>query len=286
MSDLLQEQLHALAERIDVGDTSRLVDGVLSAIAAGDGSGRGGDAAPSRHDRRLIPARVWLSAAAIVLVLCLLAIPGPRHAIAHWFGIGSTRIERSPSVPSTTTALSAVPVPTEASTVTFPTSLGLGRSTTAEAAASAADLPVPLATELGQPAGIFTPRQPIDRQIVVVYQPSESLPASPIPGVGALLSSVPARLDEGSFLKMAGTGTTVEPLTLDGDDGRTIDAVWLEGSPHEVMYVGDGDEVFWETLRLATNTLLWEDSGVVYRLEAQLDRDRAVAIAQSIIEAR
>jgi hypothetical protein len=63
-----------------------------------------------------------------------------------------------------------------------------------------------------------------------------------------------------------------------------VDAVWLAGEPHQFMFrTADGDEV-WDTLRLATNTLLWNDDDVIFRLEADIDRDTATRIASSIVD--
>lgn len=58
-------------------------------------------------------------------------------------------------------------------------------------------------------------------------------------------------------------------------------AVWLAG-PHEVRYVDRDGVVRSESARLAANTLIWERGTVSYRLEGQLTRDRATAIAESV----
>ena len=43
-----------------------------------------------------------------------------------------------------------------------------------------------------------------------------------------------------------------------------------------------GDDVLEDTLRLATNTLLWQRGGHVYRLEADISLETAVRIAKSV----
>ena len=43
-----------------------------------------------------------------------------------------------------------------------------------------------------------------------------------------------------------------------------------------------GDEIQQDTLRLATNTLLWERNGLIYRIEADISLETAVRIANSV----
>ncbi|MEP7114113.1 MAG: hypothetical protein ABI862_12675, partial [Ilumatobacteraceae bacterium] len=58
---------------------------------------------------------------------------------------------------------------------------------------------------------------------------------------------------------------------------------WIEGSPHQLMFVF-GDNVQDDTLRLATNTLLWQRGDRVYRLEADIDLATALRIARSVAD--
>lgn len=76
--------------------------------------------------------------------------------------------------------------------------------------------------------------------------------------------------------KMVGPGTTVTRTTV-----GSADAIWIEGSPHEVYFAGQQD-----TLRLATNTLIWERDGVVFRLEDHVSLSEAQRIAASVPRGR
>jgi hypothetical protein len=58
-------------------------------------------------------------------------------------------------------------------------------------------------------------------------------------------------------------------------------AIWI-GRPHTLAYVDRSGTVRVETARLAAATLIWEEAGVSYRLEGDLTRDEAVAIAGSM----
>jgi len=62
-------------------------------------------------------------------------------------------------------------------------------------------------------------------------------------------------------------------------DGR--EALWL-AQPHPIVVVGaDGSELM-QTARLSGPSLIWQRSGVTLRLEGVPDRDRAIAIAESL----
>lgn len=288
MSDILEERLIALAERLDVRADEQLVTDVLARVEHEPARLEG------RSARRFLLAGAACVAGAIVVALL---VPGPRHSIAHWFGLGSTRIEKPttvstsavPATPSTgaeprgTTEPSVThPATSIAPSATFPSSLDFGQATTASDAAARTGLPVPVVPSLAPPAGIFVVSPPERGQIVVVYLPSASLPESPVGGVGALVSSMPGIINDGLFLKTQDAATTIETFTFRNGAGHTVQAVWLAGSPHTYVFQDrDGTPVF-DTLRLATNTLLWQDGDVTYRLEATVPRDRAVEIAATI----
>lgn len=69
---------------------------------------------------------------------------------------------------------------------------------------------------------------------------------------------------------------TGRPVPINGDAG------WWLPRPHAVRYVDRDGVVHNETARLAESTLIWVSGDVSYRLEADLDLDEAVRIAESI----
>ena len=103
------------------------------------------------------------------------------------------------------------------------------------------------------------------------------LPPTKVAGVGALLTVFEARLEEGYFQKVLDAGTTYERVTVNGRP-----AAWLAGAPHAFLYPTTNDGVEEEQLRLAGNTLLWAVGPFTYRLESALDRDAAIAVAESV----
>jgi len=272
MTDLLERQLVALSLRLDVDVDDRLVDDVLRRLESEPQS------ITRSITRSITPRRLTIAGLALAAsIAAVIAIPSSRQAVANWFGIGSTRIERTP-IPSTAS-------PATTTVVVFPAQLDLGQPVSTVEARELTGLPVPVAAALGTPSGVFVVVPPESGQIVVVYPALADLPASPVAGVGALLSTVAGRLDRGLLLKVAQPGTIVENLFVTVASGARVSAIWLAGEPHSYAVVDDEDHVVFDTLRLATNTLLWMDGGVVFRLEAELTLEQAIEIAATVVDA-
>ena len=270
----LERSLGELAERLNVPSSDRFVSDVMHRISAEP-------EAPARRVRRGAPRLA--GALAAIAVLATVALPGPRHAVARWLGFDSVHIEPNVTVPTTTALTTAVQTSTQGSTSTSTTTAptaalpNLGPALSIDEAMSQTGLPDPTPAVLGDPQSVHVVTPPVSGQILLVYAPSDLVPQSPVTGVGALVSVMPAHIEEGFFQKMLGPGATVRSIEVDGLSG-----FWIEGSPHQLMFdMGDG-QIQPDTLRLATNTLLWERDGHVYRLEADVSSETAVHIAESI----
>ena len=267
----LERSLGVLAERLEIPGGDRMVSDVVRRIG--------------EPPRRRAFGRVPRLAGAVlaVVVVALVVLPGPRHAVARWLGFDSVRIEPGVTVPPTTTgSTTTLASPTapagsvvEATTVVVP-DLGLGSSVSIEQARLATGLPDPTPALLGVPQSVHVVQPPATGQIVLVYSPSELVPQSTVIGAGALVSVMPAHIERGFFEKTLGSTSTVRPIDVDGDVGY-----WIEGSPHQLVFEF-GDEIQQDTLRLATNTLLWQRGDHVYRIEADIDLETALRIAKSI----
>ena len=277
----LDRSLGELADRLQIGGGEWLVDDVVRRI---------GEPARRRPLRR--PARrVALLAGALagMVVLAVVTLPGPRHAIARWLGFDSVRIEPGVTVPTTTGVPTTTTVSSTATTLSSTTEvaaitttsnplpdLGLGSSMALAEAMSRTGLPNPAPVLLGEPQSIHVVQPPEAGQIVLVYAPSDLVPQSTVTGVGALVSVMPATIEEGLFAKMLGDVATVRSINVAGAGG-----FWIEGSPHQLFFQ-IGDQIQPDTLRLATNTLLWQREGHVYRLEADVSLQTALRIAGSV----
>ncbi len=269
----LERSLTELADRLEITGGEQLVTDVVSGISR---------PLPRRQPR----SRVGLAVAGVALLIAIAALPGSRHAIARWLGFDSVRIEPGVTVPTTaapTTAATATTNPSAERPTGAPSTtsiaapdLGLGAAVSLADAISATGLPDPSPALLGEPLSIHVVQLPRLGQIVVVYPPSDLLVHSPVTGVGALVSVFPAQIDDGLFEKALGTTATVRSVDVDGAVG-----FWIEGAPHQLFFQHNG-EIVPDTLRLATNTLLWQRGDYVYRLEADLSLEAALRVAASV----
>jgi hypothetical protein len=135
-------------------------------------------------------------------------------------------------------------------------------------------------SELGEPDAIFVETAPT--RVTLVYRSPGAgeragIPLSQVADVSAIVVEFRGTLDQNVMGKAIGPGTTLEPVTLSGGSG-----FWLAGAPHQFFYRDPSGTFVPETLRLAGNTLLWEQGGITYRLEAQVSKDRALGIAASL----
>jgi Domain of unknown function (DUF4367) len=270
----LERSLVELAQRLDIPGGDRLAGDVVAGLGE-----------PVR--RSVGRAAVRLAFALLVVAGLVVAIlPGPRRVVARWLGFDSVKIETGVTlpVPTTTVAPTIVTVPStavspvaaETTTTAVVPVLDLGAAVSIDQAMARTGLPDPTPTLLGAPQSVHVVQPPLAGQIIEVYAPSDLIPPSKVTGVGALVSVWPGKIEEGYFVKGLGEGSTVTSVDVSGSPGY-----WIEGEPHEVFFSIDG-ETQGDTMRLATNTLLWQREGRVYRIEADIAMEAAMRIAASI----
>jgi hypothetical protein len=95
--------------------------------------------------------------------------------------------------------------------------------------------------------------------------------------VSVLVTEVRGKTDEQYFGKTLGPDVTIEDVSVDGHPGY-----WIAGSPHQFVFVDAQGNPYPDTLRLATNTLVFDDDGTVVRIEGDLTREQAIKIARSL----
>jgi hypothetical protein len=216
--------------------------------------------APARRWRLERPAWQLAVAATALVIAVVMAIPPARAAVLDLLGFSSVRITREEPRPST-----------------FGQALVLGEPVTLEQARRA--FPVLVPEELGEPDAVYLEQHPlVGPRVDLVYRPRPGLPASGNTGAGLLVTEFRA-VTEPLIEKAAGTGATVERLRVGGDP-----AFFISGAPHGFAYLNpDTGEANFEEQRMAGNTLLVERSdGTLLRLEADVSRERAVEIAESM----
>jgi hypothetical protein len=215
---------------------------------------------------------------ALVAVVVLAAIAG-----AIGLGLPGIRIVTAPSPsaasPAATgsTGPSASPIVSPASTVASPlgSSLGLGDPIAIADIATAVEIPVvvPTAPGVGSPASAWLR----EGRLTLVWPASATLPATPEPGVGLILSQFSGTLDTGFFQKIVGQGTTITTVRIDGVTGY-----WISGAPHEIVYVDELGNPQFDSRRGVGDTLLWARDNVTYRLESGLGRAATITLAETL----
>ncbi|MEP7003022.1 MAG: hypothetical protein ABI888_00635 [Chloroflexota bacterium] len=218
------------------------------------------------------PALVTLAVIALVTVFAL--SPDARATATDILRLRGVEIFRGPvPTPSPTRSPSSVRTPT-------PTvdNVTLGDEVTLDQARQRAGFVVVVPTDpaIGQPDAVYVRFLQNGVAVSFAYRVRDGIPVSAQAGLSALVTEFGGHLEPGILGKVVGQGTRIETLTVNGGAGA-----WLEGQPHEVFYTSGGGQFITDTLRLAGNTLIWEQGGIVMRLEAQVDKATALRIAAS-----
>jgi len=201
--------------------------------------------APPRRRAWLRPVAIAVAVLVLASVAALALSPGARSSILRFFHLRGATVERVDELPP----------------VQPGSALGLGRPVPLDVARNAVTFPIRLPK--GQdPARVLLDER-IGRGAVSVVWCCPRVILTEFRGV-----AIPY------VEKMAGPGTSVEYLAVGGRPG-----VWVAGRAHAVVLRDELGRIV-EEPRLARNVLLWEgEDGVTYRLEGDLTRERALAIA-------
>ena len=201
------------------------------------------DVAPRVHARLERKRRRWPRVAIPVAVLVLVAaVPPARSTVLDWLGIGGETIERVPETPSPT------PTPRDLGTrVPLPD-----------------DALVPAA--LGRPDAVYGAGD----RVTLLYKPRPGMPE-------VLIDQFPGRTRETYVRKQVGPHTRIDRVTVQGEPG-----FWLSGASHSLLYEDPNGTVLDIPARLAGPTLVWRHGDRTLRLEADVTKSRALAIARSI----
>lgn len=232
-------------------------------------------AIPSRTNpllhRNLRP--VWaLLLTLIVLLVGLLSVPPLRAAIIDWWQIGAVRIWRVPP-PAT-----PIPTPIQAKSIMLPTVqptaqptatpllsvLDFAGETTLVDAQSRVDFPIDLPTlpaGLGEPHHIYLQQAEGDMVILVWMWPEQ-------------LEQVRMSfhiLGPGAFVWKMQPPSIAEVMV------NGAPAIWTKG-PYYIQAGGS-----WGSRRLVDgHVLIWTAGDLTYRLESDLDMDKALQVAESV----
>ncbi len=223
------------------------VPDLAAAVAARITAAAPVELAPRRRARRW--PRVAVAAAALVLVAStVLALsPRARTAATDLFDVAGIDIRFGAS---------DEPAPPLGENLRLGRHVGLAR------ARAAVDFPVRVPGALGPPPAVYLRGDVVS----LVYD-------------GVLVTEFAADVGQDFVVKELRTGTvTADPEVFPGVRG-----FWFEGEPHRLYYNDDVTGAAQiETLRLATNTLVWAEAGVTYRVEADVPLAEALRIARSL----
>jgi hypothetical protein len=241
MSERIESRLADLAAHVDLPPAPDIVARVRARV----------ESEPPRRAWRLRPALAVPLALLALAVGGVAAVPSARSAVLRWLGIEGVKIERVPTAPT--------PAPTNSP-------LDLGERTTLTSGVLVPDA-------LGRPDAVYDD----GAQVTLLYRPRRGLPESAQTGAGALLSQFPGRTRPEFIRKLAGPGTTIERVRVDGEPG-----FWLGGDVHSLIYEDPSGTIRESPMRLAGPTLVWRRGDLTLRLEADVSKSRALEIARSV----
>jgi hypothetical protein len=250
----LEARLRDLAADAAWPPTPDLESAVTARLAAA------GESASARwRGRRGVVAAI-IAALVLVPAAGAAAFPGARHDVLRWLGLEHVRVERK-----------ATPPPPQARPE-LEDDLG-ERVTRAEAVDRAGFEPVAPAA-LGDPDRIRV----VAQRISLVYAPRAGLPRLPRVNAGLILTETRGRMDSAYLRKLLyGAGAQVHRVEVNGRPGA-----FISGGSHGYIYVAPGGTVEEDRPLLTGPTLLWEQDGLVLRLEGEMDRATALRLARSM----
>lgn len=208
-----------------------------------------------RSPLRLAPAVATLA----LLVVATLAFQPVAGEAAEALGLRGIGLFRVPATPAPTAVGPLWPADArEASSV--------------EDASRAVGFRVRVPTAIGEPPLVYV-REDGDAALALLYWGHPELTRR----ASVLVTQVRGSVETQLLGKSLPPGTRVEEVEVNGGPG-----VWIDGEPHEFFYRAPNGDILIDTVRLAGNVLLWEQDGLLMRIEAQISRDQALRIARSM----
>jgi hypothetical protein len=202
----------------------------------------------------------------LVIAIILASSPGARTTVASWFNLAGVRLSFGGTAPGP-----------------IGQNLDLGKRVSLAEAQKQAYFTIlePTFPRLSQPDEVYIATPPVGGRVSLVYQARSELPPARHTRVGLLVTEFRAQISPILMKKLFLIGTQLYSVTVNGQPGW-----WIEGKPHILLFFGPGNRVIQDSIRLAGNTLLWQQGDVVVRLELAGDNQEALQIAQSMRPAR
>ena len=260
----LERMLTQLGRELEYPPTPDLAAAVGARLR---GAGPAMETRPKRRLRLLPPPGLRRSLVLALVALLLLAgtvfaaVPSVRDAVLEFFGLQGATVERRARLPE---APELRP-------------LELGNRTTLSEAADELDFTPLVPDAPGRPDAVYIDGGISGGELSLTYRAGRGLPEAGTTRLGLLVTEFRGDIHPDLVGKLAGPGTKIERLRVDGQP-----AIWIEGAPHLFFYRDPNGNVIEGELRLARNVLLLERGDLLVRLEGAFDRERAIEIAGSL----
>jgi hypothetical protein len=261
--DVVDAQLRDLAADLDTGPAPNVTGAVMTRVATVAQLPPARFAGTRRWARRRFTALLSLLVASLLVGL-VVAVPGVRATVADLLAVAGVTFDDDRPQP---------PAPT----VTPPggrlgDAYAMTGATTVADARRTVPFRVPLPAGYGPPAEVYAAAV---RPVVTLLWPAgPGLPALPGSRAGLLVDVFDD--ERGILVAKLTNGVRVEQVEV---NGRT--AFWVPG-PHGLIPFGPDGLPNYERERTAGRTLLIDRGDATIRIESQLGRDAAVALAESL----
>jgi hypothetical protein len=290
----LERELRDLGSRIEYPPTPDLTQAVHRRLDQEEGERR-----PARSRLTwpsLLSFRWAVVAAALVLIVAVPVLsPTVRATVAGWFEAGQAadgtgepvsagRGGDAAQAPSAAQGESRADSPQPASggplmpSAGGPRSLGEGlgfgeRISLREARTRvvAGELFLPEMSRLGKPDEVYAGKPPNEESVTLVYGVRPGLPPLGDTGIGLVLTELPGGVEPAYFPGGERPEAGLERVQVGGKPGYWVPAGRGVPSP-----IGRTEE------RLRGSVLLWERESVAFRLEADIPKQEAIRIAESM----
>ena len=156
---------------------------------------------------------------------------------------------------------------------------GLGQPTSLDEARGDVTfaLRVPRLGELGEPDLVYLAEPPVGGAVTLLYGDRPGFPAEPGTKIGLIVTQFRADIAPEIFEKLVDSGVRVTATEVSGGTGW-----WVAGGDHFFFYRDADGKVVDTTLRLAGDTLIWEEDGVTHRVEGAPSLADAIRVAESL----
>ena len=269
----LERELRELGARIEYPPTPDLSRAVRRRLDEEDAR----DLDRSRRSWSTLPSLRWAAvAAAFVLIVAVPTFsPELRTTVTGWFvSEQATSTDQAAGEAGEAARGGALERPAEEAlkpssggdTRSLGEGLGFGERTTLREAGADVPILLPQTPKLGKPDEVYGG----EGGIVLAYRARAGLPPLADSGIGLLLTQLSGTLESTYLSQRPPDGTKLEEVRVDGERGY-----WVPGGQRLRSQPGEAE-------RLPGGALLWEREGRALLMRAEVPREEAIRIAESV----